>query len=138
MPVVKYEERRAGVCAYLYISIVTTETSYISTDDCFAALCLVPAAQVRTFTKRTLVLYQKSTGVVKLDLMDRNGPKYQSPNNHVNLPPHPFSPTGLRKFVKETGTFVPYVERTSMHRRITYFRSTCSKTVRDGKRGYNE
>ena len=41
MPVVKYEERRAGVCAYLCISIVTTETSYISTDDCFAAFCLV-------------------------------------------------------------------------------------------------
>ena len=41
MPVVKYEERRADVCACLCISIVTTETSYISVDDCFAAFCLV-------------------------------------------------------------------------------------------------
>ena len=39
MPVVKYGERRASVCAGLYISIVTTETSYISVDDCFAAFC---------------------------------------------------------------------------------------------------
>ena len=37
----KYEERRAGVCAYLCNSIVITEISHISTDDCFAAFCLV-------------------------------------------------------------------------------------------------
>ena len=41
MPELKYEERRAGVCAYLCISIASSETSYISLDDCFAAFCLV-------------------------------------------------------------------------------------------------
>ena len=37
MPELKYGERRAGVCAYLCISIASSETSYISLDDCFAA-----------------------------------------------------------------------------------------------------
>ena len=37
MPDTKYGERRAGVCAYLCISIASSETSYISLDDCFAA-----------------------------------------------------------------------------------------------------
>lgn len=41
MPLVKYRERRAIGRAYLCISIVTLETSDISTDDCFAALCFV-------------------------------------------------------------------------------------------------
>ena len=41
MPMVEYEEMRAGVCAYLCISIATVETSDIPTGDCFAAFCLV-------------------------------------------------------------------------------------------------
>lgn len=54
MPMVEYEERRAGVCAYLCISIATVETSDIPTGDCFAALCLVPSVQVDTIPERTL------------------------------------------------------------------------------------
>ena len=40
-PKMKYEERRAGVCACLCISIVIFEISQVSADDCFAAFCLV-------------------------------------------------------------------------------------------------
>ena len=36
----KYGERRASVCACLCFSIVISETSYISEDDCFAAFYL--------------------------------------------------------------------------------------------------
>lgn len=42
VPVRKYEERRADVCAYLCISTVRGETSYISRDDCFAAFVSCP------------------------------------------------------------------------------------------------
>ena len=41
LPVKKYRERRARGCAYLCNSTVFTEISYVSTDDCFAAFCLV-------------------------------------------------------------------------------------------------
>ena len=54
MPMVEYEERRAGVCAYLCTSIATVETSDISTDDCFAALWLVPSVRGRPLFKRTV------------------------------------------------------------------------------------
>ena len=69
MPVVKYGERRAGVCAFLCISIVTTETSYISVDDCFAAFsvnrnhphhCLRQLAIARRIPERTARLSHKT------------------------------------------------------------------------------
>ena len=59
MPMVEYEERRAGVCAYLCISIATVETSDIPTGDCFAALCLVHPVMVFTIPEKTLYMISK-------------------------------------------------------------------------------
>ena len=57
MPMVEYEERRAGVCAYLCISIATVETSDIPTGDCLAALSLAPRDRLSP-PRKTLKLYQ--------------------------------------------------------------------------------
>ena len=53
----------------------------------------------------------------------------RSPNNHVNLPPQPFSPTGQRKSGRETITFALYAGRTSTYRLTTYFQSTCLRVL---------
>lgn len=56
----KYEERRACVCAYLCISIVIFEISQVSADDCFAAFCLVNRDWLSHRPERTKILYHKT------------------------------------------------------------------------------
>ena len=51
-PLVKYEERHAGVCADPCISIVTNEISQVSLDDCFAAFMSCPN-RIRLRASRT-------------------------------------------------------------------------------------